>query len=245
MPKRIDPYDIVGKEINGTFVKDFIEKKNRQVYYNCICFVCGKEYRKPRTLLFRKKSSCRGCSSHRKPHEDFTNRKFGKVLVLEYVGDSKWKCKCDCGTEFTTVTHSLKSGQTKTCGCSRFLNGKSHHNWKGYKDIPQKVWSDFRRGAEKRNLEFNVSIEYGWELYLYQNKKCALTGYDISFGTTRRSKDQTASLDRIDSSKGYIEGNIQWLHKDINILKWDWTTDQLLKFCEDIINWRMENNGEI
>ena len=32
----------------------------------------------------------------------------------------------------------------------------------------------------------------------------------------------TASLDRIDSTKGYVRGNIQWVHKDINWFKRDY-----------------------
>lgn len=49
---------------------------------------------------------------------------------------------------------------------------------------------------------------------------------------------QTASLDRIDSSKGYIEGNVQWLHKDINRLKINYSDEDLIQICLEIIRWK-------
>lgn len=47
-------------------------------------------------------------------------------------------------------------------------------------------------------------------------------------------KQQTASLDRIDSSKGYVLGNIQWVHKDINKMKLDYDQDYFIDICRRI-----------
>ena len=44
----------------------------------------------------------------------------------------------------------------------------------------------------------------------------------------------TASLDRINSKKGYVEGNIQWVHKDINMMKHCLETSDFIKWCEKI-----------
>lgn len=44
----------------------------------------------------------------------------------------------------------------------------------------------------------------------------------------------TASLDRIDSSKGYIEGNVQWVHKYVNVMKWDFSMEEFLDICRKI-----------
>ena len=37
----------------------------------------------------------------------------------------------------------------------------------------------------------------------------------------RDSPAETASLDRVDSSKGYIKNNIRWVHRLVNQIKWD------------------------
>ena len=52
---------------------------------------------------------------------------------------------------------------------------------------------------------------------------------------TRRIEYQhqktTASLDRIDSNKGYVEGNVQWVHVDVNYMKLDYDQDYYINIC--------------
>ena len=42
----------------------------------------------------------------------------------------------------------------------------------------------------------------------------------------------TASLDRIDSSKGYIKGNVQWVHKEFNKMKLDLLDKEFIDICK-------------
>ena len=44
--------------------------------------------------------------------------------------------------------------------------------------------------------------------------------------------EQTASLDRIDNSKGYIVGNVQWVHKQVNFMKGTMEQKEFIKFCK-------------
>lgn len=53
--------------------------------------------------------------------------------------------------------------------------------------------------------------------------------------------ETTASIDRIDSSNGYIEDNIQWVHKDVNMMKQKMTNIELIEMCKLIV----ENNNEV
>ena len=52
---------------------------------------------------------------------DLSGQKFGRLLVLEYAysknGRRYWKCQCDCGKFIDVNTHSLSTGNTKSCGC--------------------------------------------------------------------------------------------------------------------------------
>jgi len=46
-----------------------------------------------------------------------------------------------------------------------------------------------------------------------------------------------ASLDRIDSSKGYVKGNIQFVCLMAQYAKNRFTESELLKFCESVTKW--------
>ena len=47
---------------------------------------------------------------------NLTDKRFGKLLAIEYVGDSKWKCICDCGEYKDCDAYALINGYNKTCG---------------------------------------------------------------------------------------------------------------------------------
>ena len=65
------------------------------------------------------------------------------------------------------------------------------------------------------------------------NGKCALSGLEIQFGKHwKMMSDQTASLDRIDNTKGYIVGNVQWVHKQVNFMKGTMRQKEFIKFCK-------------
>jgi hypothetical protein len=83
--------------------------------------------------------------------------------------------------------------------------------------------SKTRYSARKvRNLEFTIDIDYVMAVLLYQKGKCALTGWDLEFtrgGDWNGNNPRGASIDRIDGSKGYIQGNIQITCIQPNLIK--------------------------
>jgi predicted DNA-binding protein YlxM (UPF0122 family) len=106
-----------------------------------------------------------------------------------------------------------------------------------YKEISGHYWSSIQHCAKRRNIEFNITLEYIWNLYIEQNRKCKLSGVDIKFNDIcNDNTTQTASLDRRDSSIGYIEGNVQWVHKTINRIKWHLNQDEFLDWCDKVSN---------
>jgi hypothetical protein len=178
---------------------------------------------------------------------DLVGRKFGLLTVTEYSGKPglkhRWICQCECGNSKDIQENHLTSNITKSCGCLKRRKGKDSPFFKGVGELPLDVFGIIKRSAKgggkfnRKGKEFNVTIEYLWKLFLNQNRKCALTGLEIGFDGTgqenkyRETNKRTASLDRIDSSKGYIEGNVQWVHKDINIMKNDLDTSTFLIYC--------------
>lgn len=55
---------------------------------------------------------------------------------------------------------------------------------------------------------------------------------------------QTASLDRKDSLKGYTIDNIQWLHKDVNQMKRNYSEEYFINTCLKIAENYKNNNIE-
>ncbi len=112
----------------------------------------------------------------------------------------------------------------------------------------------YKRNAEKRGLEFSVSQQYLWDLFLEQDKLCKISGLPINLKSKHIKNKQatgthldrsliTASIDRIDSSKGYIKGNIQWVHKVINIMKGNLSDNDFVYFCRQISNFDLEKGN--
>lgn len=58
--------------------------------------------------------------------EDKTGKKFNNLLVLKYLGNSKWLCKCDCGNETIAPSALLNEEpdrrKKKSCGCLKNKN---------------------------------------------------------------------------------------------------------------------------
>lgn len=51
--------------------------------------------------------------------KDLTGMNFGKLKVIEYVGERKWRCVCDCGNTVDVRDYCLGK-DTNSCGCIRF-----------------------------------------------------------------------------------------------------------------------------
>lgn len=171
-------------------------------------------------------------------HLTFLSREPSKKFVKWYSSQCRWKCAC--GNEVSFSPFTVVSGRTKSCGCQRWNLGKSNNNWRGCEEIPGQDWSTILRGAKKRKLEVTVTIQDIWELFLKQNRKCALTGEPLNFDSSWRKNDGNASLDRINSSKGYITGNIQWVNKKINMMKNCYSQDEFISMCKKVV---MHNNA--
>lgn len=106
---------------------------------------------------------------------------------------------------------------------------------RGHHTIRKGYINSLTRGAIERGLEFDVDVEYLWGLFEQQNERCAISGVPISFPKRGElSSVGTASLDRIDSEKGYIEGNVQWVHKTVNKIKLNLNNSELISWCEQI-----------
>jgi len=181
-----------------------------------------------------------------KKRKDLVGEKFGRLVVIERADDAlspngkrrcdRWTCKCDCGNTTTQYSTCLKKGGNQSCGCYR-IEMMQKRCWKGYGEISGSYFNRLQRDAKDRNLEWSISIDYCWDVFLKQNRNCAITELPLEFRHMykKESQLQTASLDRIDNSDGYVEGNVQWVHKDINVMKWAFSMEKFYFLCDLVL----------
>lgn len=170
---------------------------------------------------------------------DLTGRRFGLLTVvgLHSQGEgraTRWNVVCDCGAAKNIAASNLTHKNNQSCGSSVHRSGAQSPRWKGHGSISGWWWYNHvvaaANGAKRRILTFGVTIEEAWSLFEQQNGKCALTGLALHIGTSATDRG-TASLDRIDSAKGYVPGNVQWVHKDVNLMKNKFDQDYFKELC--------------
>ena len=174
---------------------------------------------------------------------DFIGKKFGGVTITKSIGViGRYRfveiecavCKNKCEKQF----HNVISGNLSSCGCQKKSSGSFSKQWKGVGEIGKSFFYSIEVGAKSRNLPFSITMQQIWDLFLKQDRKCAYSGQILRFSTNRNSHDGTASLDRIDSSKGYVKDNIQWIHKDINRMKQHFSENNFLYLVKLISKYR-------
>jgi DNA-directed RNA polymerase subunit RPC12/RpoP len=162
---------------------------------------------------------------------------FTIVKETKLRGSLVYECLCHCGRTIFSTPFEMNKRTTGCRYCSYKKVREKVFKRIGYKNIPMYRWSSIKRGAAQRGLVFDITIEQAWDLLIKQEKKCALSGVEIeiSDGKPNTRWIGTASLDRIDSSKGYVEGNVQWVHKTINRIKVDLNEEEFINWCKLVV----------
>lgn len=183
-------------------------------------------------LLHKYEIKTRSCSRLNKKNKHLTtqseskikkNNKFGLLKAIKWIDHKGWECLCECGQSKIVSSNDLTKKRIKSCGCLR-------KKTEGFADIPGKFINKCKTGAINRGIKFDITAQSIWELFLKQNKTCALSGIPICFS----KKEITASVDRIDSQKGYTIENVQIVHKTVNIMKWSLSQSDFINWCKTI-----------
>ena len=88
--------------------------------------------------------------------------------------------------------------------------------------------------ATRTNLSFNITKDYLFDL-IPEDMVCPVLEIKMTFGDAS-GRNSSPSVDRIDSNKGYVVGNLQIMSKLANTMKSNATPEQLLKFADWIID---------
>lgn len=163
-------------------------------------------------------------------------------------------CCCNnCGIEFqkpqSEINRNKKLGRQNFCSrtCVGLNNVKNFGDRRNNYDISKHSgwrkdeFTKFRyhfRNIKSRNKEIDITIEDLRNVWEKQNGFCPYLGIKLtlnSYGKIKKDPITSASVDRIDSSKGYVKGNVQWISRSVNFMKSDMTENELLKIFDLIV----------
>jgi len=223
--------DLSGKKF-GLWTVISLGDVDRNMRHRWLCECeCGKHQNiRGDSLKDGKSNGCRECI-FKKSLIDLTGQQIGAWKVLKRGQKDKsgyhWICECKCGTIKSVTQSSLRGGTT--LGCK-----KCHHARLGKRHPIGYLFAQFKSTAKKRNISFEITKDYVYSILEKQNFKCALTDLPIKIvPALQRTKTNstTASIDRINPNKGYINGNLQWVHRDINWMKYIFSQEDFIKYC--------------
>ena len=157
------------------------------------------------------------------------------MVTVEQREDGRWTKPCpSCNKpqDYLRKNYAIESAKLKKV-CKSCSNKTTENSHRGFYHLIRLSWfHKFKIGAETRGLIFDITLDDVWFLYTAQEGKCALSGMPI--GWAEVGALHTASIDRIDNTKGYIKGNIQLLHKDINMMKRSYNQEYFIEICKAI-----------
>jgi len=157
-----------------------------------------------------------------------------------------YDCLCDCGNTTLVKKGDLTRHHKLSCGCHRksvssrnlsrwYKNGNVNPNRDFVGDISGAFWCRLKFNAKERGIKVKITRRQAWSLFLKQNRRCALSNIGLALSPlTSHEHENTASLDRIDSNMDYTLKNVQWIHKDVNLMKLDFQNEYFIDVCKRI-----------
>lgn len=229
----------------------------KRIFEERTCIVCGHKWIvESRTKGISARCMCDNCRATLTPAEkQFYYRQHEGSHTAE-----KRKC-LNCGKEWEVVTANDRVGkrvkQHYFCSdCCKILTPwqrKSIMREKrdGFKEkqyrekresrlrnIQHYIWSKAKQRAKKNGWDFTIDES---DIVIPQN--CPILEVPLEWGTQGKY-EYSPSLDRIDTTKGYIKGNVWIISKKANSMKNSATFNELQKFCKNILRYSLNNREQ-
>ena len=142
-----------------------------------------------------------------------------------------YKC-VECGDAFKRTNVVDETGDNRCNLCSKHKIMREHGgntvNYTGTKNFAGKTYSAWKASAKKRGYEWNLTKEMVEKKYEEQDGICALSGIIME---PKTKSPYRPSIDRIDSSKGYVNGNFQFICSMVNVMKNKFDEENFIRMC--------------
>lgn len=177
-------------------------------------------------------------------HISLVGLKLEKVLVIEEISTGNYLCRCDCGKEFSVPRWKLKVRTKFPLHC-----GDSKHRRISATDrtVRRYYRGELKKSAVVRGIQFSLNIE---EVKDFVIRPCYYCGevLDESIEIKKSGKYtieviKIHGIDRVDNSKGYVQGNCVPCCTQCNIDKRSISVNSMKKALEFLGYTVTENNS--
>lgn len=173
---------------------------------------------------------CKSCRSSKRKNLNYNQSKTGEKFCTSCKQKKSFK-------DFAKDKGSTDGCQTYCKKCKNKFIKEYCNTLDGY---IKKIFRDMKNIADRKDVEVNIDIKHIENLWQEQDGKCALSGEKmthISYKTnTILTNNYNASIDLIDSTRGYTHDNIQLVSSIVNTVKCDMEMKQFIEMCRKVAN---------
>lgn len=169
---------------------------------------------------------------------DYNNFENEHLKCLEYLGKSIWLCECKkCGKTFKSRSNKIKD-RIGCISCTASLKSARRHSDIEHYGYINRLFKDYKKGAFKRNLEFNLSFKEFYKLLMGDCYYCKSKPRKHKGGKPYLVKAlpplKRNGIDRLDSSIGYVGGNVVSCCTNCNYAKHEMSINEFKEWINKI-----------
>lgn len=184
------------------------------------------------------------------PKINLIGKRFSRLVVIQEAEKRNnricWRCRCDCGNEKDIRGWALRGGGTKSCGClnieKAIKQGKSRAKPLG-EASKRILYNNYYQAAKMKSMDFALSLDDFGSLTKQNCFYCGIPPQQIVSGHRLNGSYKYNGIDRIDSSKGYILGNVVSCCKYCNFAKHEMTQKEFFEWIIKVYEYNHLERG--